>query len=158
MLSGDFDPSALPSALVGKPLPAFALPSLADPSVLVRPRDLQGSPSLLNVWATWCVSCRVEHAFLLELADRGVPVFGLNYKDQDVEANLWLERLGNPYQLNIVDADGALGLDMGVYGAPETYVLSGDGRVLYRHVGVLDQRVWSERILPLLPAAPEAWY
>jgi cytochrome c biogenesis protein CcmG/thiol:disulfide interchange protein DsbE len=98
------------------------------------------------VWATWCYSCRVEHPYLLALAAQGVPIYGLNYKDESEKARQWLSELGDPYRLNITDRDGTVGLDLGVYGAPETYVLGPDGVILHRHVGVLDEAVFERDI------------
>ena len=135
------DPTALPSALLDKPFPAFALPTLRSDTPLSRDDIIKG-PALVNVWATWCYSCRVEHPFLVELADRGIPIVGLNYKDEPTKARQWLIDLGNPYSENISDTEGVLGLDLGVYGAPETYVVDASGNVRYRHVGVLDSSVW----------------
>lgn len=141
------DPAALPSALVGRPLPEFELPKLGEPTSVAR-ADVVGETALLNVWATWCYSCRVEHPFLLQLADRGIPILGLNYKDESDPAQKWLAQLGDPYRLVIEDREGRLGLDLGVYGAPETYVIGADGTVQYRHVGVLDEAVWANRLAP----------
>lgn len=141
------DPAALPSALVGRPLPEFELPKLGEAASVSR-ADVVGEASLLNVWATWCYSCRVEHPFLLQLADRGIPILGLNYKDESGPAQQWLAQLGDPYRLVIEDREGRLGLDLGVYGAPETYVIGADGTVQYRHVGVLDEAVWADRLAP----------
>lgn len=149
MVSGDYDPSMLPSALVGKPLPEFSLTTLDNADKTIEFIELNNKPALLNVWATWCVSCRVEHAYLNDLAEKGIRIFGLNYKDDREKANLWLARLGNPYQLNLFDVDGKLGINMGVYGAPETYVIDANGIVRYRHVGIVDERVWQSKILPL---------
>jgi len=143
------DPRNLPSALIDRPLPAFSLPVLGEEREIDR-ESLVGEVSLLNVWATWCASCRVEHPLLMRLAAAGVPIIGLNYKDVDAAALDWLARLGNPYRLNIVDAEGTLGLDLGVYGAPETYVLDGDGIVRYRHVGVVDAAVWKDALEPVM--------
>jgi len=142
------DPKELPSALIDKPLPDFALYSLGGEGALAR-EDVIGEVSLLNVWATWCVSCRVEHPYLLELAQSGVAIFGLNYKDEDAAARQWLEQLGDPYRLNIADREGSLGLDLGVYGAPETFLLDDQGVVRYRHVGVVDERVWRNTLQPI---------
>lgn len=142
------DPRELPSALIDRPVPAFRLPELGSGS-MVGEDDLRGAVSLLNVWATWCVSCRVEHPYLRQLADSGVPIYGLNYKDEDAAALRWLAELGDPYRLNIVDREGSLGVDLGVYGAPETYLLDGDGVIRYRHVGVVDERVWQGVLRPL---------
>ena len=149
MISGDYDPSALPSALISKPLPAFSLTTLDNAERVITKLNLNNKPALLNVWATWCVSCRVEHAYLNTLANKGIRIFGLNYKDDREKANQWLARLGNPYQLNLFDVEGRLGLNMGVYGAPETYVIDANNIVRYRHVGVVDEKVWQAKILPL---------
>ena len=142
------DPSAMPSALIDRPLPAFSLPGLGRDGMLSR-ADVTGQVALLNVWATWCVSCRVEHPYLKQLAEQGVLIFGLNYKDDDTEAQRWLEELGDPYRFNIADREGTLGLDMGVYGAPETYLLDASGVVRYRHAGVVDEKVWQTVLEPL---------
>lgn len=142
------DPSAMPSALIDRPLPAFSLPGLGRDGLLSR-IDVIGQAALLNVWATWCVSCRVEHPYLKQLAEQGIPIFGVNYKDNDAEARRWLEELGDPYILNIADREGTLGLDMGVYGAPETYLLDASGVVRYRHAGVVDEKVWQTVLEPL---------
>ncbi len=142
------DPKALPSALIDDPLPEFLLPALGDEVVLQR-NSVIGEPSLFNVWATWCISCRVEHPWLQKLSDQGVPIFGINYKDEDAAAIEWLAQLGNPYRVNIVDAEGSLGLDLGVYGAPETYLVDSEGIIRYRHVGVIDDRVWRDILEPL---------
>lgn len=139
------DPQALPSALIDKPVPAFSLPALRVERTLSQ-ADLLGQPALLNVWATWCISCRVEHPYLQRLADDGVAIYGVNYKDDSVAARTWLDNLGDPYRASIVDADGALGLDLGVYGAPETYFIDAKGVIRYRHVGVIDERIWSGRL------------
>lgn len=167
MISGDYVPSELPSAMLDKPLPNFSLPMLGDSSQQLTLTDLRKRPFLLNVWATWCISCRVEHPYLHKLAELGVPIYGLNYKDEESEALLWLKKLGDPYVLNINDSEGRLGLDLGVYGAPETYLIDVDGVIRYRHVGIVDDRVWETKLQPLMqslqeknnsanaPAAPE---
>ena len=142
------DPTELPSALIDRPLPAFELPALGMDRLLKR-EDVVGEVALFNVWATWCVSCRVEHPYLHMLAEQGVPIYGVNYKDDDADAMKWLAELGDPYRLNIVDAQGSLGLDLGVYGAPETYLVDAQGVIRYRHVGVVDDRVWRELLEPL---------
>ena len=142
------DPSEMPSALIDRPLPAFSLPALGEARLLSE-ADVTGQPALLNIWATWCPSCRVEHPYLQQLADKGVPIFGINYKDDDSAAQRWLDELGNPYRFNIADREGTLGLDMGVYGAPETYLLDARGVVRYRHVGVVDENVWQTILEPL---------
>jgi cytochrome c biogenesis protein CcmG/thiol:disulfide interchange protein DsbE len=142
----DRDPAELPSALVGQPFPTFVLPSLADEQQLLSERDLNAKVVLVNVWATWCFACRIEHPMLNQLADEGVSIIGLNYKDENAKALKWLEQKGNPYLFNIVDAQGSLGFDLGVTGAPETYLVDADGIIHYRRVGVVDQRVWDDEI------------
>ncbi|MCB1698243.1 MAG: DsbE family thiol:disulfide interchange protein [Pseudomonadales bacterium] len=142
------DPQAMPSALIDQPLPEFTLPVLGEDRLLKRD-ELVGEVALLNVWATWCSSCRVEHPYLLQIAASGVPVYGINYKDDDAAAGRWLAELGNPYRANIADREGSLGLDLGVYGAPETYLVDARGVVRYRHVGVVDERVWQTILQPL---------
>ena len=144
----ELDPKEMPSALIDRPFPDFDLPRLGDDSRLAR-EDVLGQPALFNVWATWCVSCRVEHPYLQALAEQGVPIYGINYKDDDAAALKWLRDLGDPYIANIVDSSGSLGLDLGVYGAPETYFVDAQGTVRYRHVGVIDERIWRTRLAPI---------
>ena len=139
------DPTALPAARPGQPFPDFSQPELLTEEV-IGASALQPRPALVNVWATWCYSCRVEHPYLLALAAQGVPIYGLNYKDESDKARQWLSELGDPYRLNIADRDGTVGLDLGVYGAPETYVLGPDGVIVHRHVGVLDEAVFERDI------------
>lgn len=145
------DPQALPSALVDRPLPDFVLPRLDD-GVVLRRDDIVGEPMLLNVWATWCIACRVEHPYLQRLADSGVAIWGINYKDDSQAARVWLQDLGDPYRGSLVDAKGSLGLDLGVYGAPETYFIDAQGVVRYRHVGVIDERIWTTRLAQIYAA------
>ena len=142
------DPKDLPSALIDQPLPEFSLPVLGQDRLITR-QDITGAPALLNVWATWCISCRVEHPYLLQISAAGVPIYGINYKDEDVSAQRWLADLGDPYRANIVDREGTLGIDLGVYGAPETYLVDANGVVRYRHVGVVDEQVWLTILEPL---------
>jgi len=144
------DPTKLETARLNDPLPAFNLKSLADKSKEFSEKDFVGKVSLLNVWATWCPSCRVEHGYLNTLSDQGVRIIGLNYKDERAAALTWLKNLGNPYEFTIYDPHGKLGFDLGVYGAPETYVIDQFGVVRYRHVGIIDDRVWSKTIKPLV--------
>lgn len=141
------DPTELPSARLGDAVPSFNLPVLDSPQMR-SPEDWRGEPALINVWATWCFSCRVEHPYLLQLAEQGVTIYGLNYKDEPVKASQWLIDLGNPYTETVVDELGDLGLDLGVYGAPETYVIDSDGIIRHRHVGVVNERVWAEQLQP----------
>ncbi len=144
------DPTTLESALIGKPLPEFRLEALNTPGQTLDRRTLiDGKPLLLNVWATWCPTCRAEHQFLNGLAQQGVRVVGMNYKDDRQKAMSWLQRLGNPYMLSLYDGNGMLGLDLGVYGAPETFLIDGQGIIRWRHAGDLNERVWREELQPL---------
>ena len=144
------DPTRLESALVGKPVPVFKLESLDQPGKTFDQSVLtDGKPLLLNVWATWCPTCRAEHQYLNTLATKGVRVVGLNYKDDRQKAINWLNTLGNPYALSLYDGDGMLGLDLGVYGAPETFLIDGHGIIRYRHAGDLNERVWNDEVKPL---------
>lgn len=140
------DPAELPSALIGKPFPPFSLPAVEEPGRTLTVEDLKGQPALVNVWATWCVSCRVEHPVLNELARRGVSIVGVNYKDDNASALKWLQEFHNPYRLNIRDEQGSLGLDLGVYGAPETFLVDRHGIIRHKFVGVIDERVWREQL------------
>lgn len=140
------DPKELPSALIDKPFPAFSATKI-DGSVVTE-KDLIGEVALVNVWATWCPTCKQEHAYLNKLAREGVKIFGVNYKDETDKAVVWLEQLGDPYVFNIKDEDGMIGLDLGVYGAPETYLLDKNGIVRLKHVGDVNDRVWKSKIEP----------
>lgn len=143
------DPSELPSALIGKPVPSFSLPSVEDEQRLISQEDLKGKPALLNVWATWCVACKVEHPVLNRLAAQGVVIHGVNYKDDNAEAQKWLRDFHDPYQLNIRDEQGSLGLDLGVYGAPETFFIDKNGVIRHKFVGVISEQVWREQLAAL---------
>jgi len=144
------DPTLLESALVGKPVPDFKLESLDQPGKIYNQSALiDGKPLLLNVWATWCPTCRAEHQYLNTLATKGVRVVGLNYKDDRDKAINWLNSLGNPYALSLYDGDGMLGLDLGVYGAPETFLIDGKGIIRYRHAGDMNEQVWNSEVKPL---------
>ncbi|MDH4580996.1 DsbE family thiol:disulfide interchange protein [Pseudomonas sp. BN415] len=145
------DPAELPSALIGKPFPAFSLPNVTGERTLTE-ADLKGKPALVNVWGTWCVSCRVEHPVLNKLAQMGVTIYGVNYKDDNAAALKWLKEFHNPYQLDIRDEQGSLGLDLGVYGAPETFLIDKDGIIRHKFVGVIDEVVWREQLAPLYQA------
>ena len=143
------DPSELPSALVGKPFPEFSTHSVDDLDAVITREDLLGRPALVNVWATWCVSCKVEHPVLNDLAKQGVVIHGINYKDDNPAALRWLKDFLNPYQLNISDPKGTLGLNLGVYGAPETFIIDKKGIIRHKFVGVVDKRVWREKLAPI---------
>ncbi|MDB6049928.1 MAG: thiol:disulfide interchange protein [Pseudomonas sp.] len=142
------DPAELPSAMIGKQFPAFSLPSVQGGKPLTQ-ADLLGKPALVNVWGTWCISCRVEHPVLTRLAQQGVVIYGINYKDVNVDALKWLKDFQNPYQININDEAGGLGLNLGVYGAPETFLIDSKGVIRYKHVGVIDDVVWREQLAGL---------
>lgn len=149
LLGLDKNPQDLPSALIGAPFPEFYLPALDDAQQVVSREDFKDQVLLVNVWATWCFACRIEHPMLNTLAEQGVVIVGLNYKDQRAEAKVWLDKRGNPYQFNIFDAEGSLGIDLGVYGAPETYLVDAQGYIRHRRVGVVDEAIWDEEFKPL---------
>lgn len=144
------DPTKLETARLNDPVPAFALPDLKTPGGMRTQAELKGEIRLLNVWATWCPTCRAEHAYLNILARQGVRIVGLNYKDDQGAALKWLNELGDPYEFNVFDPEGKLGFDLGVYGAPETYVIDRQGVVRYRHVGDVNDKVWQGTLQPLL--------
>ncbi|MEQ8486325.1 MAG: DsbE family thiol:disulfide interchange protein [Pseudomonadales bacterium] len=145
------DPHELPSALLGKPFPEFEAPRLDDPERTVARSDLLGSPVLVNVWATWCPTCMAEHDELLRIRERtGLRIVGVNYKDDAAAAVGWLERYGNPYDVVIQDPDGSLGVELGVYGAPESFLLNADGIVIYKRVGDINPRIWRDELGPLV--------
>ncbi|MEZ5459194.1 MAG: DsbE family thiol:disulfide interchange protein [Steroidobacteraceae bacterium] len=142
----------IPSALLGKPAPAFSLPELGAPGVTFDSSAYAGRWWILNVWGTWCVECRAEHDMLLEMRRSGLaPIVGLNWKDDDVEAQRWLAQLGNPYERVPVDAEGRVAIDWGVYGAPETFLIDPQGVVVHRHVGPITAEVWDAEFRSRLP-------
>ena len=145
------DPTLVPSPLVGKPVPQFSLDPVKGRTLGLSSRDLRGEVSLVNVFASWCVACRHEHGLFLALEREGVvPIHGLNYKDAPDDAAAWLDALGDPYTRTGADLDGRAGLDWGVYGVPETFVVDRDGRIAYKHIGPVTPRVLDETILPLV--------
>lgn len=145
------DPRQVPSPFIGKPAPAFTVPQLADPEKALGPESLKGQVYLLNIWASWCVSCREEHPVLLELAKRRiVPIYGLNYKDERADALAWLQRLGDPYVASAFDADGRVGIDWGVYGVPETFVVDREGIIRYKATGPVTSEILEKDLLPLI--------
>ncbi|RKF19511.1 DsbE family thiol:disulfide interchange protein [Alginatibacterium sediminis] len=137
------DATELESVLIGKPVPEFLLQDIFSDDVQYQQDIFKGEPLLLNVWATWCPTCRAEHDFLNTLSEQGIKIIGLNYKDERPKAIRWLQQLGDPYQINLFDEKGMLGLDLGVYGAPETYFIDSNGIIRYRHVGDVNPRNWS---------------
>ena len=143
------DIKALESALVGKPVPAKNLTELFENKAYTTELFQQGKPVLLNVWATWCPTCYAEHQYLNQLAEQGIRIIGLDYKDQNDKAVKWLKDLKNPYQVVLKDEKGSFGLDLGVYGAPETFLIDGNGIIHYRHAGDVNDKVWKEKLLPL---------
>lgn len=145
------DPHEIPSPLINKPAPAFQLAQLRDPSRTFSAEEMKGKVWILNVWASWCFSCRDEHPFLLEYARSGVvPIYGLNSKDKREDALSWLGELGDPYVLSVSDTDGRVGIDYGVYGAPETYLIDRNGMIRFKQVGPVTPDIWQEKILPLI--------
>jgi cytochrome c biogenesis protein CcmG/thiol:disulfide interchange protein DsbE len=145
------NPSEVPSPLIDKPAPDFSLPRLHDPVAQISNKDMAGKVWMLNVWASWCVSCRQEHPLLVDLSRRGiVPIYGLNYKDTREEAIAWLQQLGNPYLASAYDVDGRVGLDYGVYGVPETYVIDAQGVIRYKQIGPISADALQNKILPLI--------
>lgn len=145
------DPNAIPSPLIGKELPAFTLPELHDPSRQVDSASLRGAPFLLNVWASWCPECRVEHPLFESLARSGtVRVVGYNYKDYPEDAKRWLQQYGDPYALILTDESGRTAIDLGIYAAPETFLVDAQGIVRFKHIGALTPEVIQREILPRL--------
>ncbi|MFM8610982.1 MAG: DsbE family thiol:disulfide interchange protein [Burkholderiaceae bacterium] len=148
-------PRELPSALLDRPAPAFRLPVLSADAALastaVAHADLRGQVWMLNVWASWCAACREEHPALMDFARRaGVPIYGLNYKDQPEAALRWLAQHGDPYRRSLRDTDGRVGIDFGVYGVPETFIIDRDGVVRFKHVGALTPDILNRQVVPLL--------
>jgi len=143
------DPRKVPSPLIGKPVPVFSLPPVLGRTLGLSDRDLRGQVSAVNVFASWCIPCRQEHPIIQRLAGT-VPVHGLNYKDQPEDAARWLDELGDPYTRTGADLDGRVGIDWGVYGVPETFVIDRDGRIAYKHIGPVTPQVMAEKIMPLI--------
>jgi len=145
------DPHEIPSPLINKPAPAFKLSQLKDPAQSFSAEEMKGKVWVLNVWASWCFSCREEHPLLLEYArSKAVPIYGLNSKDKPEDALSWLAELGDPYVLSVSDLDGRVGIDYGVYGAPETYLIDRNGIIRFKQVGPVTPDIWTEKFLPLV--------
>lgn len=151
------DPREVPSPLIGKPAPAFDLPQLAAPDQRLAAKDLRGQVWLLNVWASWCVACRQEHPLLVEVAKAGqLKLYGLNYKDKREDALGWLNRYGNPYLQSVSDTDGLVGIDYGVYGVPETFVIDKQGVIRYKQIGPVTPEALRDTLLPLVAQLEQA--
>ena len=145
------DPKEVPSPLIDKPAPEFRLSVVADPGQQVAKQDLLGKVYLLNVWASWCVACKEEHPLLVQLSHQGeVPIIGLDYKDTRPLATQTLDRMGNPYQISLFDPDGRVGIDYGVYGVPETYLIDKQGTIRYKQIGPITPDIWEKTLLPMI--------
>ncbi len=145
------NPRDIPSPLIGKPAPVFSLPLLSDPGRQLTAADMKGKVWLLNVWASWCVSCRSEHPVLNQLVKMNpTPLVGLNYKDEPQAAVQWLAQLGNPYHASVMDVEGRTGIDYGVYGVPETFVIDKQGIIRYKHTGPVTMEDVEQRLLPMI--------
>jgi cytochrome c biogenesis protein CcmG/thiol:disulfide interchange protein DsbE len=145
------DPHEVPSPLINKAAPTFRLPQLKEPAQTFSAEDMRGKVWVLNVWASWCVSCRDEHPLLIEYAKSGVvPIYGLNWKDKREDALSWLDELGDPYVLSVSDIEGRIAIDYGVYGAPETYLIDKSGVIRYKQIGPVTPDVWQDKFLPLV--------
>ena len=145
------NPREVPSPLIGKPAPQFSLAQLHQEDQMFAPQQMQGQVWLLNVWASWCVACRQEHPLLVELArGKAVPIVGLNYKDKPDEAKGWLAKLGDPYDLSVKDRDGRVGIEYGVYGVPETFLIDKNGVIRLKQIGPITEEVWTKKMLPMI--------
>jgi cytochrome c biogenesis protein CcmG, thiol:disulfide interchange protein DsbE len=145
------NPREVPSPLIGKAAPQFQLKQLADPATAFSDKDMAGKVWLLNVWASWCVACREEHPLLVELSrKKAVPIVGLNYKDEPGDAKAWLKQFGDPYTLSVTDRDGRVGIDYGVYGVPETFLIDKAGVIRYKQIGPITPEAWEKKIMPMV--------
>ena len=148
------DPSRLPSPYLDKPAPQFDLPSLTNPAERVGSASYAGRLALVNIWATWCVGCREEHPFLMDLAARDiVPIYGINWRDNRDAALRWVQQYGDPYVASGFDHDGRVGIDWGAYGAPETFLIDPNGIVVHKHIGPLSEAAWQRDFMPLIDGA-----
>ena len=151
------NPREVPSPLIDKPAPPFSLAQLQEPARTFGPADMKGQVWLLNVWASWCVACRTEHPLLVELGKtKIVPIVGLNYKDKPEEATAWLAKLGDPYTFSVMDRDGLVGIDFGVYGVPETFVIDKSGTIRFKQIGPVTVEALEQKIIPLVRKLQEA--
>jgi len=145
------NPQEVPSVLINKPAPEFRLPQLKEPAKTFSAAEMRGKVWMMNVWASWCFACREEHQYLFEYQKSGaVPIYGFNYKDQREDALAWLGEFGDPYVLSAVDLEGRVGMDYGVYGAPESYIIDKNGTIRLKHIGPVTPDVWAKEILPLV--------
>lgn len=145
------NPREVPSPLIGRAAPHFVLPQLHEPQKTFSPAEMKGTVWILNVWASWCAACREEHPLLVDLAKSGiVPIYGLNYKDRREDGIAWLRRFGDPYRLSLHDFDGRVGIDYGVYGVPETYLIDRQGVIRYKRIGPVTPEIVQKTILPLI--------
>jgi cytochrome c biogenesis protein CcmG/thiol:disulfide interchange protein DsbE len=151
------DPSAIPTPLIGKPVPQFALSPVKGRALGLSSADLVGEPSIVNVFASWCVECRLEHPLIMRMKARGVaPIYGLNYKDRPEDAERWLNKVGDPYTRTGADLDGRAAIDWGVYGVPETFVIGWDGRIASKHIGPLTEEIIEKTIIPLIDSLKQS--
>ena len=145
------DPHEIPSPLIGKPAPAFTAPVLGKPGETMSTKDMLGKVWLLNTWASWCVACRQEHPLLVEFSKTNpLPIIGLDYKDKESDGLLWLARYGNPYTTSITDQDGRIGIDFGVYGVPESFLIDKAGIIRYKQIGPITDEALRDKIMPLV--------
>lgn len=157
MLFGESSHDERPSALIGETLPAFELANLMAPSSTITPKTMVGRVSLLNVWATWCAACKIEHPMLMRIKEHyHIPIFAINYKDDREKAMTWLRDQGNPYLMIASDQSGDTATDLGVYGTPETFVISKAGKIVYRHFGIINQHEWDHVLYPLIKKYEQA--
>jgi len=153
----NLNPREVPSPLIGKPAPAFTLAQLHEQGKTIAPAELRGKVWLLNVWASWCVSCRQEHPVLMDLARQNVvPIYGLDYKDQRDNGIAWLKEFGNPYVASAWDVDGRVGIDWGVYGVPETFLVDKAGVIRYKHIGPVTPEILKNKLIPLIKSLSDA--
>lgn len=146
----NLNPREIPSPLIGKPAPAFSLPQLQNPEARFSQQDLRGRVSLVNAWASWCVSCRSEHHLLQELSRQGVPIYGINYKDERADALAYLQQLGNPYAMSGHDLNGRVGIDWGVVATPETFVVDKQGVIRHKVTGPITPDIWQKTLKPMI--------
>lgn len=151
----DKNPNLLPSALLNKPMPVFSAPLLDKPGQLLNTSELKGEVILLNVWSSWCAPCRQEHNALMNIAKEQEIIYGLNYKDNQEKAKEWLKLLGNPYRSTLIDKDGDIAIDLGVYGVPETFIIDKKGVVRHRYIGLLTDKIWQDELKPKVESLKE---